>query len=273
MKLLKNSGLPIYLNEDNGRLLFEAPLKFDGFSTKYLKQMDGLFVDNSQNSPDEEIYDVYRDIVYDKDRQIYTDHEIRYDITVVKPGLIGDERKKTSGHYHQWNIARTYSYPEVYEVISGTAIYVLQRADNFETKNLDDLDVEDIIVVKVEAGQSIIVPPNYGHGSINAGDGDLVFSNLAYIPCKVFYEPVQYYHGLAAFIKEIDEKIVAEPNGNHAKLPKIRYATPKENEELGIKFNAPVYNEFVKNPEKYSYLGNVDPYVDEIMSMFNFKEE
>lgn len=270
---LKNSGLPIYYNEESGLLALSAPLNYGGYGSKKLKQMKGLFEDDKENDPDEIIYDVYRNIRFPEDEKSLQHDKFQYDITIVKQGMIGGERKKTSGHYHSWNEVHTSTYPEVYEVIAGTAIYILQRVDNFEDTNYENLKVDDIIVVKVQAGQAIIIPPNYGHCSINGGDGDLIFSNLAYTPCTVDYAPVRYYHGLGVYVGYENGKLTVKKNDNYTKLPDLKFAEVKENKQLGIVFNKPIYKSYREHPEAFDFLGNVEKYTDEIMNMLVYKEE
>ncbi len=272
-KELKKSGLPLYLNEETNVMAISAPLIYNGFGAKTVGQMPSLFEDDSKNEANENVYDVYRNIRYPEDEAQLVKDQYSYDITIVKPGKIGMERKKTSGHYHQYNEMHTSTYPEVYEVISGTAIYVLQRADNFEDPDFEKLNVEDVIVVRVEAGQSIIIPANYAHCSVNGGEGALVFSNLCYAPCKNAYEIVKYYHGLAVYVNEVNGRLMYKVNDNYKNLPKVRYATVKENQYLGIIFNKPVYQAYKENPAAFRFLGNVDDYRDEIMTMLDFKEE
>ena len=268
---LENSGLPIYRDDETGKLALEAPLTYKGFAEKTLSQMKGLFADDSGNDPNENIYDVYRGIMDPKDEELFQTYDYQYDITVVKSGNVGMERKKTSGHYHSYNEMRTYTIPEVYEVLEGTALFVLQRADNFEDTDYENLDVSDLIIARVEAGQAIIVPPNYGHCSVNGGEGDLIFSNLAYVPCRIDYAPVQYYHGLGVYVDGHENEIQTIVNGYYNKLPKAKLATVKENAALGILFHHPVYQEFKKRPEAFTFLGNVDAYVEDIMSMLDIK--
>ncbi len=273
LKELKNSGLPIYMNEENGLLALSAPFVYKGFAQKKLSDMHGLFKDDSNHWEDEPIYDVYRGILDPAHSGLFEKYKFQYDITVVRGGLIGNESKKTSGHYHSWNEMNTSTYPEVYEVISGTAVYILQRADNFKNTDFENLHVSDLIAVRVYAGQAIIIPPNYGHCSVNGGEGPLVFSNLAYTPCTVDYAPVKYYHGLGAYVGYKDGRLMIEKNRNYKNLPRIKYAQVKENKDLGIVFNKPVYRSFKENPEAFDFLGNVDPYREQIMNMLDRKEE
>ena len=79
--------------------------------------MEGLFYTKKTLSSSEAIYDVYRGIRFPKDKALLDDFELRYDITVIYDGTIDGERKKTSGHYHGYNPARTTTYAEVYEII------------------------------------------------------------------------------------------------------------------------------------------------------------
>ena len=93
---LENSGLPIYRDDETGKLALEAPLTYKGFAEKTLSQMKGLFADDSGNDPNENIYDVYRGIMDPKDEELFQTYDYQYDITVVKSGNVGMERKKTS---------------------------------------------------------------------------------------------------------------------------------------------------------------------------------
>ena len=189
------------------------------------------------------------------------------------PGQINGECKKTSGHYHGWNPQKTNTYAEVYEVIKGTALYILQKSDNFDAENPADVRVDDLIFATVHEGETILIPPNYGHCSVNIGEGPLVFSNLAYVPCPVHYGPVKHFHGMSFYVMKKDNEIRLEANGRYVDVPAPKFATVKENPGLGIKFGVPVYESYMKNPEAFKFLGNPDPYVDEIMSMLVYQKE
>ncbi|HJC81982.1 MAG TPA: hypothetical protein H9696_02145 [Candidatus Anaerostipes avicola] len=268
---LEKSGLPIYFNPDNQMLSLEAPLIYLGHAYKYLSQMEQLFQCQNDIDPNTKIYDTYRGISYPEDIRLLKQSDFQYDITVVRSGTIHGEAKKTSGHYHCWNPMRTSTYPEVYEVLYGTAFYVMQRADNFDTEEYKNLHVTDLIVARVEAGQSIIIPPNYAHCSVNGGNSAMIFSNLAYKSCTVDYEPVKYYHGLGVYIKKEKNHIEFQPNQHYQNLPEVQYAVPKENPDLGILFGKPVYQSFTENPSAFDFLGNQDPYIQQIMDMLEYQ--
>lgn len=270
---LTNSGLPLYIDEENHVMALSALLKYDGFSRKAVEKMQGLLA-NEENLPlDEMFYDVYRGIAFPKDEELLNKDNYRYDITIIMPGQINGECKKTSGHYHGWNPQKTNTYAEVYEVIKGTALYILQKSDNFDAENPADVRVDDLIFATVHEGETILIPPNYGHCSVNIGEGPLVFSNLAYVPCPVHYGPVKHFHGMSFYVMKKDNEIRLEANGRYVDVPAPKFATVKENPGLGIKFGVPVYESYMKNPEAFKFLGNPDPYVDEIMSMLVYQKE
>lgn len=169
MKQLHHSGLPLYLDDD-GVMALKPPLNYLGFGRKSAGQMAVVLPEFTEVQRDEPAYDVYRGLSFADDQERLAADQYQYDITIIMPGTIGHERKKTSGHYHGYNDTRRNTHPEVYEVIKGTAAYILQKSPDFAVAP-KDLVVDDLIVAVVKEGQSIIVPPNYGHSSINIGDG------------------------------------------------------------------------------------------------------
>ena len=58
-------------------------------------------------------------------------------------------------------------YPEVYEVLAGSAYYLLQRRDH-----------TDVVLLPAHAGDKVLIPPGYGHVTINPGREQLVMANL-----------------------------------------------------------------------------------------------
>ena len=299
MIYLSTSGLPLFMDEESFVISMGEGLVFDGYSRKPVMKMRGLLADESGLLVDESLaagetglladetlpagetgllasaepfYDVYRGIVYPEDQALFQRFDYRYDITVIMPGQINGECKKTSGHYHGWTAGKTNTYAEVYEVLQGTALYVLQKSPDFDREDPSDLTIEDIILVTVPAGQTLLVPPGYGHCSVNIGEGPLVFSNLAYVPCPLHYDPVKYYHGMSWYAFRDQSGISLKRNMHYGCLPAPRYATVREKPELGIAWDCPVYQSFKNNPEAFSFLGNPDPYVDVIMDALAYHD-
>ncbi|MCX8166682.1 MAG: glucose-6-phosphate isomerase [Candidatus Micrarchaeota archaeon] len=106
-------------------------------------------------------------------RDIYQKNELRYDITVIPFAKIGIEYNKTLGHYHPV-ATNGLSYPEVYQVIYGSATYVLQRKD-YETNK-----VTDVKIIEANEGDIVVIMPNYGHVTVNKKTDLLIMSNIVY---------------------------------------------------------------------------------------------
>lgn len=270
LKELQGSGLPLYINEADNVLAMSAPLLYNGYGRKNAGQMRGLLADETSLDENEVCYDVYRRLYLPGDKALMDDHDVTYDMTVIMDGLINGECKKTSGHYHNYNPEHTYSYAEVYEVIKGPLLFVLQRADNFDG-SLDNLNVKDLILAAVKEGETIVIPPNYGHCSCNISGGPGIFGSFAYIPCTVAYEPVKYYHGMGCYVNKMDGKTNAVPNGRYKNLPTAKFARVRENPKLGIQFGVPVYESFKRNPGAFEFLWRPTRYFDEIFSMLDMK--
>ena len=267
MKLLERAQLPIFMDECSHRLEFRDGLLHDSDGSKAAGDMLTLLRDPSNIDQNEKCYDFYRDIVYEKDRALFQKYDFRYDITVIAPGTINGECKKTSGHYHGYFADGSSVYPEVYEVLEGKALYVLQKAANFDKK--EEPVFEDRKAVFVDAGQAIIVPPFYGHCSINIGDGPMVFSNIAVVACPLHYNIIEEKHGLSFYaLKDKNGAINLENNKNYANVSDIEKAFPLENPDLGIRFGHSVYHEFVKAPEKFDFLLHPEAYLESILNMY-----
>jgi glucose-6-phosphate isomerase len=266
MKELKNSGLPIWYDETSYRLEFRDGLTCAGGGGKNASALKGLLYNEEGMNEQEHCYDFYRDIVFEQHRPLYAKYDFRYDITAIMPGTINGECKKTSGHYHGYIEGQHYTYPEVYEVLKGEAIYILQKVKNFEEP---EPDIEQIKAVRVKEGQAIIIPPFWGHCSINGGSGPLFFSNIAVVSCPLFYEPIKAKRGLSLYAVRENGAIKLIKNSNYKRLPDFEVIEPKENPDLGIRFGSPVYKEFINSPEKFDFLLHPHAYLDAMEAMIN----
>jgi len=127
---------------------------------------------------------------------------LRHDITVIPSQTLGKEFIKTLGHYHQ-------KYGELYNVLEGEAIYLLQKREQGEEGK-----ISDVYFINAKNGQAIIVPPQYAHFTINASLNDLKMANWNIDPCPFDYEPVKrmkgacYYYTKSGWVKNMKYEIV-----------------------------------------------------------------
>ena len=251
------AGLPISLDPVTGELAFHDGLICDGSSSKKVGQMTGLYADMNLTDPGALVYRAYRNIRFPEHDALFSDMDIRYDITVILPGTVNGEFHKTSGHFHGCGPGKKVPYTEVYEVIAGEIIFILQHNTDFMSGH-DNCD--SVLAVHVNAGQAIVIPPFCGHGSINPAGSVSAFSNLAVTSCPLHYDPISRNKGLAARIMKYGEGFTAIPNDSYPALPAVSVCVPEEAPHLGISFGVPCYRRFVDDPDIFSYLTHPEKY-------------
>jgi glucose-6-phosphate isomerase len=188
------------------------------------------------------IYFMYRNLALnERDRKKLERYKIRYDITLIPPKMLGCEYVKTLGHYHPLVKKTKVSYPEIYEVLGGKAHYLLQNSIEGE--------VRDVILIEAIKGDVVLIPPGYGHITINPSKSEeLKMANLVCREFSSLYEPIKERGGGAYF--ELEQGWMK--NENYSNLPEMRFlkTTPKLKEI----FSKNIYELFIEEPEKFEFL-------------------
>jgi glucose-6-phosphate isomerase len=197
------------------------------------------------------LYFMYRDLARsDADWNWLHHHKLRYDLTVIPSSEICGERVKTKGHYHPKNPAGI-GYPEIYEVIEGQVHYLLQ------SRNLDD-----VVMISAQAGDLVIIPPEYGHVSINPSmDSTLVMANIVSTAFESEYGEFEKYHG-AAYYEMSDGKM--QKNIRYPSLPHVRYIGATCSKEIHPLCRGPLYN-LIGNENALSFLN----YPENFLTVFS----
>jgi len=238
---LDKSGLALKL--DGTWLLFGNELDAVRPDIRKLDQMKKVAMELSLNKPNE-FYYMYRGIAMDEHKDLFEESGIRYDITVIPPLKLGKEYNKTFGHYHPKIEGTNYTYPEVYEVLSGKAHYLMQND-------------QDVILVEANVGDKVVMFPNYGHITINPGEEVLAMSNLVYSDFKSLYENIESKHG-AMYYETTDMWV---ENKNYSSIPEMRKLQVRKVPEFGLT-EKPMYTSFVENPKNFEWLKTPQNYVD-----------
>ena len=151
---LKKSGLAIALDEN--KLVFESGVKEVVPDIRTLEQMKPVLLHKNSDAP-KEFYYMYRNVCKIEHEKKIFESNLRFDITVIPAAKIGDEFVKTFGHFHPLVPNTNTHFPEVYEVISGSAHFLLQKETDF-------------VVVKAIEGQKVIMMQGYGHITNNKSE-------------------------------------------------------------------------------------------------------
>lgn len=189
--------------------------------------------------PNNILYYMYRDLSENPgDSEWLSDHQLRFDVTRIPPGTISGEFVKTKGHYHP-KAPDDRGYPELYQVIKGRAHYLLQKED-----------LSDIVVVEAEAGDVVLIPPGYGHVSINPSEEELLMSNIVSDAFSSLYDFYEKNRG-AAYYEFEDSGWSANPL--YGDVVGIRAAKPKRLDDLGVPNGRSIYG-LVGDDERLAFL-------------------
>lgn len=122
-------------------------------------------------------------------------------VTILESGTVGDEYIKTYGHYHVGDLDETYWF------VSGEGIVLQQKRADPERPEV----VEEFKAIRVNEGDSVYMPPGYGHLMVNTGATWLVLvddspvegaDDSALMPGHADYEPVKRMRGFAYYVVE-----------------------------------------------------------------------
>ncbi len=189
-----------------------------------------------------ELYYMYRELSQGKkDALLIKEHGLRYDITVIPPRMLGCEFVKTAGHYHPIVPGTQITFPEIYEVLSGDANYILQKPAGE--------GIEDVILIKAGTGDKVIIPPGYGHLTINASNKILKMANWVARDFESIYKPIEEKCGGAYFI--LDKGMVKNTRYEH--VPEIKFLEPSNLKEIGLQKSKEMYG-LVRDLKKLEFL-------------------
>ncbi len=193
------------------------------------------------------LYYMFRDLAMtEEDRKWLQTRSIRFDITVIPPRILCGELVKTKGHHHPPNRSGT-EYPEIYEVFGGTGHFLLQNRS-----------LSEIFLIEAGAGDKILIPPGFGHVTINPGGTDLVMANLVSRGFPSDYQAFETHQG-AAYYEMAGLEFVKNPRYPEvSKIGFVRRGNIRPHSSLSV----PLYGlvgdderlEFLNRPETHSDL-------------------
>lgn len=166
----------------------------------------------AKTAPNFEVYFMYRGIKIK--------NGIKQNITAFPSLMLGKEFTKTKGHEHNG------SYGEVYKVIKGRAIFLLQKRKP-KTKK-----IEDVYAVKTNKDEVVIIPSEYGHITINPTNNILKTRDWSCENCKsnyYFFETMQgacYYYTINGWVKNVKYK----------NIPKLHFKKPLKKLPKNLEF-------------------------------------
>jgi len=175
--------------------------------SRKLKELKEVLLDEkvAKKYPEKEIYYMIRGVSFFKN--------LRFDITIFPPMLLGKEFLKTKGHFHLGN------FGELYQVLEGEGIFLLQKGKE---------KVKDVYFVRAKKYQFVKIPQGYGHVTINPTKKTLIVGNWILDKVKSEYQSFEklkgacYYFTKNGWVKNKNYKIVPKLKEKKAlkRLPK-----------------------------------------------------
>jgi glucose-6-phosphate isomerase len=134
----------------------------------------------------------------------------------------------------------------MYEVLEGQAHYLLQSRD-----------LRDIVMISATAGDIVVIPPEYGHISINpSGDETLAMANIVSTAFESEYGEYESHHGAAYFEMCSGE---LKKNPRYSNIPPVRSARPNSGNGDHRIFRGPLYG-LIGNAEALAFLNKPEDY-------------
>jgi glucose-6-phosphate isomerase len=242
MDLKTISGLPLSL--ENGKIALSEGAVSLPASYRWPEEAKPYFMRENADFGPGWLYEMARGVCFKKDKSVFEKIGLRYDVTNIRAGTAGKEFIKTIGHFHKDASA------EVYEVLSGEALFLFQEIEGGEK----------VFLIKAESGEKVVILSKFGHVTINPGKGNLIVSDISSTDTRPDYEFFKKNRGAAYYAVKKNGGIKTEKNGNYPQAEELKTGKPKEIPELGISFSKPLYGSFIKNPGKFDFIRNPEKY-------------
>lgn len=246
--LERQSGLPIAFDPVTHTIHRPAGISVEQTSVRTASEMREYTADPAADAPRDTIYTVYRNLARAEDADAIGAAGLRYDITVIPPGCFGGRSRefaRTAGHYHT-----PAERPEVYEVLSGRAYWLIQRPAAGDQSVL-----EAVYVIEAVAGEKALIPPGFGHITANAYSEPLVTANWIGKSTRYNYEPYRRFRGGGYWLQEgpSPETVEFEKNPNYHAVPELKKLHPRELPEFSLVRSRPLYT-LAATPERLQFL-------------------
>jgi glucose-6-phosphate isomerase len=253
-------GLPISIAEEDGKLYSTSPeLIIPREGKRTYDQLQDVTIEPIEEQQKEYAYLVYRNVFMRRDSGAFLSSQLRYNLIVMPPGVIGNEYLKTLGHFHSSKPGTLISYAEIYEIILGEAIFLIQKMDaSFQT-------VTEHYIYTCKQGEKMIIPPGFGHTTINATQGTLVMGNIMTIDNDPNYEVFKRFKGASyRVLRGKEGNMIIEKNDHFGPMPPLKKITVKSLEHLNIPSSQPLYELLIKKSETFSFISNPDQFLNEL---------
>lgn len=211
---------------------------------------DGKYAYQTRKSDLVTLYFGARYMEKTEDEDTFVSKDFMADMTVINPGKVGNEYIKTVGHYHQLKPGTKIAYPEVYEPLTKNVEYLLQSEP-------DKAGKVDVLWVVTEPGDKVIMPPGYGHASMNVGSKPILEVDLQKRDNPEGSDYTMFKGRVGGAFYRTEDGLV---KNTKYEVSSLRIVRPLEKPAWGLTKDKTLYHSFVEAPQKFDYLINPEKY-------------
>ncbi len=184
-------GSEIKISQD-GSLAFGEEIFYPEPDVYYLENILDVVYHKPETLNKHPLYCTYLGVYKEKDSLLFQEMQLRYDLTVILPGLNANEFNKTSGHFFSLKPDSHETYAAIYEVLWGEGLFLLQKNNRAD-------EAEEVRVISAKKEDKVFIPPGYGLVLINTVQDNLVVSSLVNSKADFLHTPFAQKQGAAYY--------------------------------------------------------------------------
>lgn len=216
------------------------------FIQKLIEHNRILEIDKDEDVKDLEVYRIYDGIRKIQDKELWND--IKYSIIILQSGQLNGRYFNTIGYYRSF-AENGYRYPEIFQLAEGYAEFLLQHPrENHE-------QVKDVVVIRMQKYDILVVPPSYGVTIINPSDKKSIISRIRASDAEELKEPYNTTKG-GCYYRLAEGKW--DYNPDYEEIPNLRLGEP-QNRWKSLKRGIPIYTSYEYNQSYFKSLIEPDP--------------
>jgi oxalate decarboxylase/phosphoglucose isomerase-like protein (cupin superfamily) len=114
--------------------------------------------------------------------------------------------------------------------------------------------VTRFVILEVQAGDLVVIPPNCAHIAVIPGNEPMVTSNWVARAFDSQYTPIRLMRGAAYYIVKDGDGYAWERNPTYPDAPQPEIAKGSDWEKRGLPTGIPAYKAFFEDPKAFEFL-------------------
>jgi glucose-6-phosphate isomerase len=241
-------GLDIRFSADNLDFSYGPGVFGPDPEARRLNDIRKSLLDPSCHGPDV-VYNIAMDVGRQEHATLLQEKMLLFGVVVYAQGKLGKEPIRSQGHVHAISPHSGWSAPEVFEFWHGRAVVYGQE------KIAEDPG--QCLAIHVKAGDVVVIPPGWAHYVVNADPANnMAFGAWCDRQYGFVYDEVRARGGLAWFpVLSENAELAWQPNPRYQKS-RITSQTARNYQDLGLKPDVPIYEQFARNPETVDWVSH-----------------